>query len=82
LAFVVDNWWINPIRKKDKIVYIVAALTVDDNEEEDSVNATNSSIEEIEELGEKMSKMEKMILDLGRELKNIDYKVTQIYQQK
>ena len=29
LAFVVDNWWIDPIQNKDKIVYIVGGFSVD-----------------------------------------------------
>mmetsp|Transcript_7702 Transcript_7702/g.11949 ORF Transcript_7702/g.11949 Transcript_7702/m.11949 type:complete len:99 (-) Transcript_7702:21-317(-) len=26
LAFIVDNWWINPVKKKERIVFIVAAF--------------------------------------------------------
>jgi len=26
LAFVVDNWWIDPIKNKEKIVYLIAAF--------------------------------------------------------
>ena len=29
LAFVVDNWWIDPIQNKNKIVYIVGGFSVD-----------------------------------------------------
>ena len=29
LAFVVDNWWIDPLLNKDRIVYIVAAFGID-----------------------------------------------------
>mmetsp|Transcript_9402 Transcript_9402/g.14356 ORF Transcript_9402/g.14356 Transcript_9402/m.14356 type:complete len:126 (+) Transcript_9402:6161-6538(+) len=32
LAFVVDNWWIDPIKNKDKIVYIVAAFQIKDDD--------------------------------------------------
>lgn len=28
LQFVVDNWWIEPIKDKDQIVYLVAAIPV------------------------------------------------------
>ena len=35
LAFVVDNWWINPINEKEKIVYLVAAFSVSDDDDEE-----------------------------------------------
>ena len=29
LAFVVDNWWIDPIEDKEKIIYLIAAFKLD-----------------------------------------------------
>jgi len=29
LAFVVDNWWIEPIEEKEKIIYLIAAFRLD-----------------------------------------------------
>ena len=29
LEFVVENWWINPIKDKQNIVYLVAAISED-----------------------------------------------------
>ena len=29
LAFVVDNWWIDPIKDKEKIIYLIAAFRLD-----------------------------------------------------
>jgi len=43
LEFVVDNWWIDPIKDKQNIVYLVAAVSMDvendDNERFDEINA-------------------------------------------
>lgn len=33
LTFVVDNWWIDPIEDKQKIVYLVAAFSVQDDDD-------------------------------------------------
>ena len=30
LAFVVENWWIDPIEDKEKIVYLLAAFKIAD----------------------------------------------------
>lgn len=32
LEFVVNNWWIHPIKKKEDIVYFVAAFAVNDDD--------------------------------------------------
>ena len=32
LNFVVDNWWIDPIKDKERIVYIVAAFAIQDQD--------------------------------------------------
>ena len=43
LEFVVDNWWIAPIKDPQNIVYLVAAVSMDvendDNERFDEINA-------------------------------------------
>ena len=33
LSFVMDNWWIDPIRNKNKIRYIISAQMKDDDDE-------------------------------------------------
>ena len=35
LEFVVNNWWIHPIKDKGDIVYFVAAFTMDDERKTD-----------------------------------------------
>ena len=35
LEFVVNNWWIDPIKDKDSIVYFVAAYAMDDERKTD-----------------------------------------------
>lgn len=35
LAFVVENWWIDPILDKKQIVYLLAAFKIDDQDEND-----------------------------------------------
>jgi hypothetical protein len=38
LEFVVNNWWIQPIKKKEDIVYFVSAFSIkDDNENEETL---------------------------------------------
>ena len=34
LEFVVDNWWIKPFQKK-KVVYLVAAFSIDNENQQD-----------------------------------------------
>ena len=34
LQFVVENWWLDPIKDKKKIVYLVAAFNVDDEDQD------------------------------------------------
>ena len=46
LQFVVDNWWINPIKDKEKIVYLVAAFSMDiDDDEDEKLDEINGNIE-------------------------------------
>jgi len=46
LQFVVDNWWINPIKDKEKIVYLVAAFSMDiDDDEDEKLDEINANIE-------------------------------------
>ena len=37
LSFVMDNWWIDPIKDKEKIRYIIAAELKDDDNEETEI---------------------------------------------
>ena len=34
LDFVVNNWWIDPIKDKTKIIYFIAAFNVDDEDQD------------------------------------------------
>lgn len=46
LQFVVDNWWIDPIKDKEKIVYLVAAFSMDiDDDEDEKLDEINGNIE-------------------------------------
>ena len=35
LAFVVENWWIDPIINKDQIMYLIAAFKIDEDDDSD-----------------------------------------------
>jgi len=35
LAFIVENWYIQPIKDKEKIVYLIAAFKTDDEKQEE-----------------------------------------------
>ena len=46
LQFVVDNWWIDPIQNKEKIIYLVAAFSMDiDDDEDEKLDEINGNIE-------------------------------------
>ena len=51
LAFVVDNWWTQPIKQREKIVYLLAAFRLDHNK-----NLNDE--EHFEKLNERIDKME------------------------
>jgi hypothetical protein len=71
LEFVVDNWWIDPIKDKQNIVYLVAAVSMDvendDNERFDEINA------KIDKLN---SKNDVVLKEIG----NIQYMISQLSQ--
>jgi hypothetical protein len=47
----VDNWWIDPIKNKDKIVYLVAAFSMDiDDDEDEKLDEINGNIESLKEI--------------------------------
>ena len=51
LQFVVDNWWIEPIENKDQIVYLVAAFSMDiDDDEDEKLDEINGNIESLKEI--------------------------------
>ena len=70
LAFVVDNWWIDPVKDKEKIVYFVAAFPIEDE---------NDSDEKLDEINENMHRLEKLVTNLANDVKNIQYQVSQIH---
>ena len=42
LEFVVDNWFFNPIKDADQIVYLVAAFTINETQDvEDKIDELN-----------------------------------------
>ena len=46
LAFVVDNWWIDPIDDKEKIVYLIAAMSLDmDDDDDERFDEVNEKID-------------------------------------
>lgn len=55
LAFIVDNWWINPISNKEKFVYLIAAFKVEDSHDEED---------------ERFASLEMTIKSLGKNLIN------------
>lgn len=51
LQFVVDNWWIDPIQNKEKIIYLVAAFSMDiDDDEDEKLDEINDSIEGLKDI--------------------------------
>ena len=51
LQFVVDTWWINPIEDKEKIIYLVAAFSMDlDDCDDEKLDEINDNIEDLKEL--------------------------------
>ena len=70
MAFVVDNWWIDPIKDKDHIVYLIAAFKVDeDNENEE---------ERFNRIDQKMETLFKMQTCVIQDIKNLSFQVSQI----
>ena len=48
LEFVVNNWWIHPIKNKNKIIYFVAAFNVLDEQHHDSkLDTLTDNVQEI-----------------------------------
>ena len=48
---MVDNWWIEPIKNKDKIIYLVAAFSMDiDDDEDEKLDEINDSIEGLRDI--------------------------------
>ena len=49
LEFVVNNWWINPIKAKNKITYFVAAFNVqEDHNDDHKIDSIMSTLAEIQ----------------------------------
>ena len=53
LEFVVDNWWIAPIKDPQNIVYLVAAFDINDDDQDQ---------EKLEKLNERVSDLSQMQL--------------------
>ena len=48
LSFVVDNWWLDPIKDKNKIVYIIAGIEVEDeDDDQEKFDEINNKIDEL-----------------------------------
>ena len=69
LAFVVDNWWINPISRSDKIIYLVAAFAIQDDrdfEDEDKQTERDSKVDKLTQmLGSVMNDMREVKQAVG-----------------
>ena len=51
LNFVVDNWWIDPIKNKDKIVYIIAAFAIQDHDKNQStIDQLNTEVDNMKNI--------------------------------
>jgi len=51
LEFVVNNWWIHPIKNKEEIVYFVSAFTIkDDDTKEGKLEQMESDLKEMKKL--------------------------------
>jgi prefoldin subunit 5 len=49
LQFAVDNWWIDPIQNKDKVVFIVAGFQVDiENDDSEKFERIQAKIDKLE----------------------------------
>jgi hypothetical protein len=69
LEFVVNNWWIHPIKDSHKIIYFVAAFNVNDEEHEESkLDTIQNTLAEIQ-LNQK---------EQYREIKHMQYEMSQL----
>ena len=69
LEFVVDNWWIDPIKDKENIVYLIAAFSMDVESDDD---------EKFDEINNHILTLTNKNDDMHKEMKNIGYIVNQI----
>ena len=67
LEFVVNNWWINPIKNKEDIVYFVAAFSVNDDNQQQS---------RLDRLDNRQAETNKLLINFYSELKNIQYEIS------
>tara|TARA_B110000285_G_C14858401_1_gene483345 strand:- start:93 stop:308 length:216 start_codon:yes stop_codon:yes gene_type:complete len=66
---VVDNWWIDPIKDKENIVYLIAAFSMDvESDDDEKFDEINNHIQTLTTKNE----------DMHKEMKNIGYIVNQI----
>jgi len=66
---VVDNWWIDPIKDKENIVYLIAAFSMDVESDDD---------EKFDEINNHILTLTNKNDDMHKEMKNIGYIVNQI----
>ena len=67
LAFVVENWWIDPIKDKDQIMYLIAAFKIDEDDDSDEQRFKN--------INTKMEILYAMQTNLMSELKRLDHSI-------
>ena len=67
LEFVVNNWWIHPIKNKNQIIYFLAAFNVKDEMENEG---------KLENLDVQIQETRKMIKSQQKEIKHLKYELS------
>ena len=67
LEFVVNNWWIHPIKEKNKIIYFVAAFNVLDEDNGES---------KLDGLVTTLGDVQNQLRDQYREIKHMQYEIS------
>ena len=67
LAFVVENWWIDPIKDKDQIMYLISAFKIDEDDDSDEHRFKN--------INSKMEILFAMQTNLMNELKRLEHSI-------
>lgn len=69
LEFVVNNWWIHPIKKKGEIVYFVAAFAIKDEDDKET---------KLDNMESELKEMRTMILNQYQQMSDIQYQISQL----
>jgi len=69
LEFVVNNWWIHPIKDKNKIIYFVAAFNVNDEDNDHN---------QLDNIGKSLGRIEEKQKVLHREVRHMQYEMSQL----